>query len=497
MDKTPMKKGKKLLILLSSLFLAIAAITATTIILVAKNQEAIARKAAEEAERQQIINSSTYHEGVTVNGVSISGMTPQEAKEALKPIEEDLIPDTVVTFSYDNRRFKVTADDVNLVYNTDDVLDEAFSLARDGDYESLKTELEDIALNGKEYTITCTIDCSPLKDFIAETAEKINTPPADAAVELNPNLTGSARFIFKESVDGVEVDQKALYELISSNMEQGVSGKVELPATITKAEITAQQLRENLTLRASFHTSYAMSNGSGRVHNIKKAAGMINGTIVNPGEVFSTNDILGYRTHANGWKDGPAIIQGGAATENQPGGGVCQVSTTVYNAVVMADLEIVYRQGHSRVSDYVDGGRDATIDSGRIDFQWKNNTGSPIYVFTWVESSKQQMHCEIYGEPISGKNYDRVDFVSKLIEVIEPSATVYIEKDYLYEPYWKVQNKARKGYIYEAYRVYYKNGVEVDRKRESRTTYKMHPERVHVWPGFIEGTVLLPDYKLK
>ena len=76
-------------------------------------------------------------------------MTPQEAKEALKPIEEDLIPDTVVTFSYDNRRFKVTADDVNLVYNTDDVLDEAFSLARDGDYESLKTELEDIALNGK------------------------------------------------------------------------------------------------------------------------------------------------------------------------------------------------------------------------------------------------------------------------------------------------------------------------------------------------------------
>ena len=111
MDKTPMKKGKKLLILLSSLFLAIAAITATTIILVAKNQEAIARKAAEEAERQQIINSSTYHEGVTVNGVSISGMTPQEAKEALKPIEEDLIPDTVVTFSYDNRRFKVTADD--------------------------------------------------------------------------------------------------------------------------------------------------------------------------------------------------------------------------------------------------------------------------------------------------------------------------------------------------------------------------------------------------
>ena len=106
------------------------------------------------------------------------------------------------------------------------------------------------------------------------------------------------------------------------------------------------------------------------------------------------------------------------------------------------------------------------------------------------------MHCEVYGEPISGKNYDRVDFVSKLIEVIDPSATIYIEKDYLYEPYWKVQNKARKGYIYEAYRVYYKNDVEVDRKRESRTTYNMHPERIHVWPGFIEGTVLLSDYKL-
>ena len=149
-----------------------------------------------------------------------------------------------------------------------------------------------------------------------------------------------------------------------------------------------------------------MSNGSGRVHNIKKAAGMINGTIVNPGEVFFPPMIYSViEPTLTGGKTAPRSYRAAPQPENQPGGGVCQVSTTVYNAVVMADLDIVYRQGHSRVSDYVDGGRDATIDSGRIDFQWKNNTGSPVYVFTWVESSKQQMHCEIYGEPISGKNY--------------------------------------------------------------------------------------------
>ena len=88
----------------------------------------------------------------------------------------------------------------------------------------------------------------------------------------------------------------------------------------------------------------------------------------------SCNDLLGPRYEKYGWQMAPAVIEGGAATEDQPGGGVCQVSTTMYNAVLMGDYQIVYRQAHSSRLSYVKGGLDATINTGTIDFKWSNNT---------------------------------------------------------------------------------------------------------------------------
>ncbi len=182
---------------------------------------------------------------------------------------------------------------------------------------------------------------------------------------------------------------------------------------------------------------------------------------------------------------------GGAGTEDQPGGGVCQVSTTLYNAVVMSDLEVVDRRGHTRKSAYADGGRDATIDSGRIDFKFRNNTDNPIYIFCWVDARKQRNWVSIYGEAFPA-TFDYIDFESKLVETKEPTAPEYIVDNTLATGYWKLRNAARVGYVYDTYKVYYLDGKVVKREYVDQTEYRMHPTRYYVWPGYVPGMYLDP-----
>lgn len=210
---------------------------------------------------------------------------------------------------------------------------------------------------------------------------------------------------------------------------------------------------------------------------------MINGTVVPVDGIFSCNEILGYRSLKNGWKPAPAIIEGGASTEDQPGGGVCQVSTTIYNAVVLSDLKIVYRQAHSSRLSYVDGGRDATIDSGRIDFQWQNNTQHDIYVFTWVDSEAKTVNCEIYGEPFPD-TFDSIEFTSVRVKTIAPPPDVYTQTGSLPSGTVELISAAKSGSMWRSYVTYYKNGEPVGEKQlVATTTYRAHPNRYYIGTG--------------
>ena len=219
----------------------------------------------------------------------------------------------------------------------------------------------------------------------------------------------------------------------------------------------------------------------------------MNATVLMPGEEFSTNERLGDRNVVSaGWKEAPGLIDGGARTNQQLGGGVCQISTTIYITVVQSDLEIVYRQQHSSKSDYVDGALDATIDSNRIDFKWKNNTNSPIIMFVWVDQSNRTMNTEIYGEPfgeISGKKFDRVEFKSKRLEILYPTNKVhYIHNSEVPNGMVKLRNKAKNGSVWEAYRIYYLGDKEVAREVENTSTYKPHDETWIYGRGWVKPT---------
>ena len=474
----------------------------------------------EEELRQSIINSGVFHPGITVAGVDVSGMTMEQALEALKPAEEALVSDVGFTVTDGTHTYSIGRDFFRIAYTTAERLKEAMALGREGDLETLQAELADIAAKGRSFDIEYTIDVPDFTGFVAGIAAELNVSPTDAtfavkqlelnkatdalnAVNIGLNETDGVtdlrdkRFDFVEGVPGQGVNQAALIGELQARTTAREYGQVEFSLEPLYPTVTIATIKESLVLRASAYTSYSKGNYGRptRVHNMTKACGLIYGTVLQPGDVLSCNTLLGDRYEKYGWQLAPAVIEGGANTEDQPGGGVCQVSTTMYNAVLRGDYQIVYRQAHSSRLSYVDGGLDATINTRTIDFKWSNNTEAPLYVFTWIDTKEKKIWCELYGLPF-GAEFDEVELYSERKPDIEPTADEFIELASLYSPYWMQKNAAKTGYVYDTYKIYKRGGEELRRDFIATTTYKMHPNRYYVWPGYVPGTALMTQYKL-
>lgn len=467
-----------------------------------------------EARREQLLETSVFRNGVVVSDISIGGMTYKEALQALKPVEYSLIKDVGFTLHYDDKQTFLGMFYFDVSYNTKQILGEAIMLATEGEPEYIQQQIDEIASEGRYYTVECTVSPKlPLINYkINSIADTLYVAPVNAYYMAKPEGVEAGvgidnRFTFYEGKQGLAACPEEAIEEITRRAAEADYGDVTLKVEPIDPKITVEYLRENVVMRSYYESSYASGSYSApnRVHNIIKACGLVNGTCVypynpnNPDDsrhIFSTNDCLGYRTLEDGWLMAPGFVDGGTRSEDSPGGGVCHVSSTMYNAVIKADLRIVYRINHSSHVGYVPWGLDATIDSGRIDFKWSNNTGSYIYVFMYVNTSKKVVCCEIWGEPFPDE-FDYIDFYSEFIEEIEPGETEYIEKSELEKPYWYIYNSAKTGYRYQSFKQYYKDGAPVgDPVKVAFSEYKMHPIRICVWPGFNPDTdELLPEYK--
>lgn len=503
------KISKTIIILLIAAVLVCGAILALHIVTTEREEQ-----------RDAIINADTFRDGVTVGGLDVSGMTLDEAREALKPVEEALTADVGFTVTDGAHSYDVPQSCFTISYDTEERLAEAMQLAREGTLKELEAELADIAQNGRSYDISYSIE-GDYGQFVENLASELYVAPTDATfsvkqLEINDDTDAQnavdigldtetdgitdlrdKRFDFVEGVAGRQLDSESLLAELNERTQARQYGEVSFTVEPLEPAVTIATIKDSLVLRSSATTSFARGhyNRPSRVFNITKACGMIYGTVLQPGEILSCNTILGDRYEKYGWQLAPAVIEGGANTEDQPGGGVCQVSTTMYNAVLKGDLEVVYRQPHSCRLSYVDGGFDATINTGTIDFKWQNNTDAPLYVFTWVDTKKQCVWCEIYGKPLPD-TFDEIELVSERQPDIEPSADEFIPVSWLYEPYWALKNEAKTGYVYDTYKVYLLNGTQVDKVYIGRTIYKMHPNRYYVWPGYVAGTPLLPQYQV-
>ena len=464
--------------------------------------EAAAQIAAEEALRaqqeqqqkefEQMANSTVFLQGITVNGIAIGGMTMDEAKTALGAAEANISAQRELQLVYDNKLFPLDLTGMPISVNTDSVLTEAYQLGKTGDYAAMKAESDEIAANGRAFTLTVSYDMTMLTASIAQIAAKIDVPAVNASVTGID--TDTHALSIKDEVVGHAVDQAALQTLITDAILNGVKTPINIPVVETQPTVTKAALQGQYIKRASMTTDYSTSP-SARKYNVKKGAGIINGTVLAPGETFSTNGTLGVRSAANGWKEANAYESG--AVVPQYGGGVCQLSTTLYNAVVKADLEIVFRRNHSMPVTYIDKGLDATINSvgNEIDFKFKNNTNGEIIIIGYTTSSSK-LTFEIWGLPFATTEYDEIKLTSTEVstntipgdpvQIEVPVGTEKADGTLMVAGETYTAVAARKGYVYQSYKNYYLAGKLVKKEKLAVSTYKAY--QGEIWNCMVDVT---------
>ena len=459
-------------------------------------------EAAKEAKRKDLLTSDTIPMGVTIGGTDVGGLNYNQAVTKLKEAEAEISEKISFTLVYEDQTFELGSECFEITYNTEEVVRYALSMISESGYLSLQQNLEKIKKEGKDYEISYEIDSALLDKHLDPICEAVYIAPQNAAAKVKENLktnystiVNGQPFEFTKDVEGREVDKEALIAEINERITNRDFGEIELPVKTVEADITYADIKKNTVLRAYFYTSYSKGDYYERVHNLKTAAAYCNGHVTKPGEIFSMEATIGRRVDPKIWMMAGAVISGGADTEKQLGGGVCQVSTTLYNALVKSDMQIVYRKNHSTPSVYIDPGLDATINTDTIDFKWKNNTDHDVIIFAWLDTARENIYCAVYGEAFPS-TFNKIEFKSSFKQKIEPTETEYIKNSKLKEGEWALANKAITGYVYESYAYYYKGGNLVDTKFVDTSTYKMHPKRYYVWPGYTPGAALDPSLEM-
>ena len=284
---------------------------------------------------------------------------------------------------------------------------------------------------------------------------EIHTEAKDAYYTKDP-------FEIHPHVNGVDfaISMEEAKKIIEEDKEEYV-----IPLKITVPNITTDKLGSEAfpDMLSTFTTKYDGGNVN-RTTNLRLAAGKINGTVIMPGETFSYNATVGQRTIAAGYKDAK-IYQNGQVVDGL-GGGICQISSTLYNSVVLANLDIVARKNHGFVTSYLGAGRDATVVYGATDFKFKNTRKYPVKIVASVSNGIAKV--SIFG--IKEETEYKIDIQASVTETI-PYNTTYIDDDTLPEGTEVVEQKGQNGCKSVAYKVMSLNGSVVSRKLLSTDTY--------------------------
>lgn len=380
---------------------------------------------------------------VQVDGISITGMSKSEAKAAiLKEFPWSM------TVEYDSDQYKVT----DLMAEKVDAL------------------LDEIYKDGSDPQESYTLDTSGLDEKVkAEAAAcgaKWDKKAKNGSIDKFDAASG--KFVFAGEENGFAIDQDKLAADISQALkDKKFDAKITATGSDVAPEISAASAKEKYKTISSFTTNTTANQN--RNTNVRLAAEAINGTVIKPGQEFSFNGTVGQRTEAKGYKGAAAYNNGEVVQEI--GGGVCQVSTTLYNAVFKAGLKISSRRSHTFEPSYVTPGRDATVSWDQPDFKFINNSSTAIGLR--ASYADQKVTVSVYGIPIleDGITWD---LDSKKVEDLGTPNPTY-EEDQTLQPGTEVtKSKGSTGSRWETYKVVYKNGKEISRELDHKTTYKGH-----------------------
>lgn len=355
-------------------------------------------------------SDETISSGVYIGDVNVSGMTAEEAKQAVEK-EMDTVKSTSITLKVDDATAVVNAGEFGLSWQNTDVVEEALGLGKSGNIIKRYKDKKDLENESKKYTIEYSTDKDSIKKVIQAKADVFNREPTDAEVS-----TESGTFEVIRGENGIEVNVDKSVKKVYKYMKEewvGESTTIELAADVKEPECTTDDLASITDVLGTATTYYGSTYS--RNKNVETGAAKLNGHLIMPGEVFSVTQAVAPFTEENGYEPAPSYESGKVV--DSYGGGICQVSTTLYNAVLKAELEVVERHNHSMIVTYVDPSKDAAIAEGLMDFQFANNTEYPVFISGYAYGG--ELTFTIYGHET--RDAERtVEYVSETTSTTDP-----------------------------------------------------------------------------
>lgn len=335
---------------------------------------------------------------ISIHGITLSGLTPEEGKKQLEnQLNLELARDLSFQIPGEEQTLKLQLKALGLTYNLKDAIDRAWKVGREGNLLS-KALSRLKSRTGYEIPLESTWDDQSLRNTLAISFEPYNTPPKDATFEI----TEENKMLILPEQEGRELDLDALIrEIKELTLNKELLKGESLPTlsiplkSSLQPKVTAAQL-EALKITGSLakYTTYFDASLLNRSENIRLAALALDKKILAPDDVFSFNQSVGERTTEAGYKEA-MIIEGNTFTPGL-GGGICQVSSTLYNAITLAHLEVTERHRHSLPISYVPPGQDATVSYPVLDLKFKNTSGGYLLIRSLVQGNS--ITFELYGK---------------------------------------------------------------------------------------------------
>ena len=454
-------------ILFGTIILAVALIAFLTVYFVMRN--AVNQVAAD------IIWDHIY-----IETVDVSGMNAEEANQALEGFTEE----------YKAQKIKLTAEEavaeVTLgelgfqMKDAEQLVKEAVAYGKTGSvwsrYQKLQRLKKPQNASHTKVTIDASygIDVNLAEKVISEKFSKLKGAAVDATIRRE-----NGNFVITDGNAGIKVDIKGSVQDLNKyfgeiNWYPQEAESFVLKTTVDEPDVTKEDLAQIQNVLGTFSTTFRHNNNRGK--NIANATARINGMVLLPGEVMSASDAMGSRNAANGYLEAGSYLNG--ETVESYGGGVCQVSTTLYNAVILAELEIVERSSHSMLVDYVEPSMDAAISEGYLDLKIKNNTNAPIYIEGITNGGK--LTFTVYGKETRPTGRV-VTYESQILSSTDPGAKFVATSNEV--GYYKKAVSAHVGMKAKLWKVVTENGKEISREEFNKSSYKSSPAVYHVGIG--------------
>ncbi|MCR5675344.1 MAG: VanW family protein [Lachnospiraceae bacterium] len=412
--------------------------------------------------------------GIYIGPVDVGGLTAMQAKNKVEAFLEEAGGVRLTLKGHESVDDQgVTPRALGLVWTNPEVIDDAFDYGRRGNAVKRYKELKDLEYQTRELELKVTLDEALVDAWLDENAVRYE----QKAVNYELHRVDGA-FTVTSGQSGQELDKAASKQNILRAVSEGWNfgpTDIELAITVQEPRGSESELRSVQDLLGTYTTSYK-SSGKARCANVENGCRLSSDVTVYPGEEFSVLGHITPFTEANGYQLAASYLSGQVV--DSLGGGICQVSTTLYNAVLLAELDVTERHNHSMIVSYVSPSADAAIaESSGKDFRFVNNTDTPVYI-EGITGPNKTITFNIYGKETRDPKH-KVKFESETLEIIQPDGEVINANASLPAGEVSVQS-AHIGYKAQLWKVVTEDGEQVSREVINKSSYQMVPRTATV-----------------